>query len=62
MLIERDYMRRRDDPIKSQRQHSQPVIPNGYWLPPKPWKARLYRIFGMKAPGRWVSLSNRRWL
>lgn len=61
MLIDRDYMRRRDDPIQSQQQ-PQPVIPNGYWLPPKPWKSRLYRIFGMKAPHRWVSLTHRRWL
>lgn len=28
----------------------------GYWLPPKRWKTKLYKLFGLTAPDRWVSL------
>jgi hypothetical protein len=27
---------------------------SGIWLPPKLWKIRLYKLFGLTAPDRWV--------
>lgn len=27
---------------------------SGVWLPPPIWKVRLYRLFGLAAPDRWV--------
>lgn len=27
---------------------------NGIWLPPRRWKIRLYKLFGLTAPDRWV--------
>lgn len=26
----------------------------GYWLPPKRWKTKLYKLFGLTAPDRWI--------
>lgn len=26
----------------------------GHWLPPKRWKIRLYKLFGLTAPDRWI--------
>lgn len=28
----------------------------GYWLPPKRWKTKLYKLFGLTAPDRWIPL------
>jgi hypothetical protein len=27
---------------------------DGIWLPPKHWKTRLYKLFGLTAPDRFV--------
>ena len=26
----------------------------GHWLPPKRWKTRVYRFFGLTAQDRWI--------
>jgi hypothetical protein len=26
----------------------------GHWAPPQRWKTRLYKLFGLTAPDRWI--------
>lgn len=29
-------------------------VAGGRWAPPRRWKSRLYRVFGLVAPDRWI--------